>query len=130
VPALEGARFDHATGAETARTETRQWAASRASEGGAGRLQKESMNEQLQLSEEMSAETARLRVDVYGSQPREHVLEDLNFLNYRLADVRISPRVTLSEPDIVVNQDGTRPSQATAGGSRSRGHGRPVRSRR
>ena len=64
------------------------------------------MNEQLQLSEEMSAETARLRVDVYGSQPREHVLEDLNFLNYRLADVRISPEVTLSKPDIVWHQDG------------------------
>jgi len=64
------------------------------------------MNEQLQLSEEMSAETARLRVDVYGSQPREHVLEDLNFLNYRLADVRISPEVTLSKPDIVWHQEG------------------------
>ena len=66
------------------------------------------MNEQLQLSEEMSAETARLRVDVYGSQPRQHVLEDLNFLNYRLADVRISPEVTLSEPDIVLHEDGAK----------------------
>jgi hypothetical protein len=64
------------------------------------------MKEQLQLSEEMSAETARLRVDVYGSQPREHVLEDLNFLNYRLADVRISPEVTNSQPDIVMHEDG------------------------
>ena len=64
------------------------------------------MNEQLQLSEEMSAETARLRVDVYGGQPREHVLEDLTFLNYRLADVRFSPQVTLSEPDIIWLQDG------------------------
>jgi hypothetical protein len=64
------------------------------------------MNEQLQLSEQMSAETARLRVDVYGSQPREHVLEDLNFLNYRLADVRISPEVTLAEPDIVIHEEG------------------------
>jgi hypothetical protein len=64
------------------------------------------MNEQLQLSEEMSAETARLRVDVYGSQPRAHVLEDLNFLNYRLADVRISPEVTLSDPDIILHEGG------------------------
>jgi hypothetical protein len=64
------------------------------------------MNDQLQLSEEMSAGTARLRVDVHGSEPREHVLEDLNFLNYRLADVRISPEVTLVEPDIVWRQDG------------------------
>lgn len=64
------------------------------------------MNDQLQLSEEMSAGTARLRVDVYGSEPREHVLDDLNFLNYRLAEVRISPEVTLAEPDIVWRQDG------------------------
>jgi hypothetical protein len=60
---------------------------------------------ELQLSEEMSAGTARLRVDVYGNEPREHVLEDMNFLNYRLADVRIEPEVTLAAPDIVWNQD-------------------------
>ncbi len=64
------------------------------------------MNEQLRLSEEMSAGAARLRVDVYGGEPREHVLEDMNFLNYRLADVRLEPNVTLAEPDIVWHQDG------------------------
>jgi hypothetical protein len=64
------------------------------------------MNDQLQLTEEMSAGAARLRVDVYGGEPREHVLDDLNFLNYRLADVRISPEVRLAEPDIVWRQDG------------------------
>jgi hypothetical protein len=64
------------------------------------------MSDQLQLTEEMSAGPARLRVDVYGGEPRAHVLEDLNFLNYRLADVRISPEVTLSEPDIVWHQEG------------------------
>ena len=64
------------------------------------------MSDQLQLSEEMSAGAARLRVDVYGSEPREHVLDDLNFLNYRLADVRISPEVTLAAPDITWHQDG------------------------
>jgi hypothetical protein len=64
------------------------------------------MNDRLQLSEEMSAGPARLRVDVYGSLPREHVLDDLNFLNYRLADVRISPEVTLARPDIVWREDG------------------------
>jgi hypothetical protein len=55
----------------------------------------------LQLSEEMAAGPARLRIDVVGSQPLEHVLDDMNFLDYRLADVRISPEVTLAEPDIV-----------------------------
>jgi hypothetical protein len=64
------------------------------------------MNDQLRLSEEMSAGPARLRVDVHGGEPREHVLDDLAFLNYRLADVRISPEVTLAEPDIVWDQDG------------------------
>ena len=54
----------------------------------------------------MSAGTARLRVDVYGSQPLDHVLEDMNFLNYRLADVRLEPGVTLARPDIVWNRDG------------------------
>lgn len=60
---------------------------------------------QLQLSQELSAGTARLRIDVYGSKPVEYVLEDMTFLNYRLADVRIEPAVTLAEPSIVWNRD-------------------------
>jgi hypothetical protein len=60
----------------------------------------------LRLTEEMSAGAARLRVDVYGGEPRDHVLDDLTFLDYRLADVRISPQVTLADPDIVWDQDG------------------------
>lgn len=66
------------------------------------------MTEKLQLSEEMTAGAARIRVDVYGTVPREHVLEDLNFLNYRLADVRMSPRPTLAGPDIVWRQSGSK----------------------
>ncbi len=57
------------------------------------------------LTEEFSSGGARLRVDVLGL-PRAHVLDDLSFLNYRLADVRISPEVTLGEPDIVWDQGG------------------------
>jgi hypothetical protein len=53
----------------------------------------------------MSAGPARLRIDVHGSRPIEHVLDDMSFLNYRLADVRVSPGVTLAEPDIVWRQD-------------------------
>jgi hypothetical protein len=64
------------------------------------------MNAKPQLTEEFSAGAARLRVDVTGGEPREHVLDDLSFLNYRLADVRISPAITLGDPDIVWNQDG------------------------
>ena len=60
----------------------------------------------LQLSQEMSGGSARLRVDVYGPNPVDYVLEDMNFLNYRLAAVNIEPEVKLDEPDIVWNQDG------------------------
>ena len=42
---------------------------------------------------------------VHGSQPIEHVLDDMSFLNYRLADVRVSPEVSLATPDIVWHQD-------------------------
>jgi hypothetical protein len=66
------------------------------------------MTSRLQLSEELSAGGARLRVDVHGAEPREHVLDGMDFLNYRLADVRISPQVTLGEPDIVWRQDGAK----------------------
>ncbi len=63
-------------------------------------------NASLMLSEELSAGAARLRIDVLGGEPRDHVLEDMNFLNYRLADVRLSPEVTLSRPDIVWQRHG------------------------
>lgn len=56
----------------------------------------------------MSAGPAQLRVDVFGTQKLEHVLDDMAFLNYRLADVRISPEVTLDEPDIVWHQEGAK----------------------
>jgi hypothetical protein len=57
------------------------------------------------LSEEMAAGPARLRVDVHGADPIDHVLDDMNFLNYRLADVRIEPGITLAQPDIVWLRD-------------------------
>ena len=61
--------------------------------------------QQTHLTEEVSAGPARLRVDYRGTQPRAQILEDLNFLNYRLADVRVSPEVTAEQPDIVWNAD-------------------------
>lgn len=63
-------------------------------------------NASLTLSQELSAGGARLRVDLFGGEPRDHVLEDMNFLNYRLADVRVSSQVTLPQPDIVWQRDG------------------------
>jgi hypothetical protein len=58
------------------------------------------------LTEEFSAGPARLRVDYHGTNPRDHILEDMNFLNYRLAEVSRSPAVTVAQPDIVWNQEG------------------------
>jgi hypothetical protein len=62
----------------------------------------------LRLSEELVAGSARLRIDVYGGDPLDHVLEDTNFLDYRLADVRVAPAVTVAEPDIVWDRDADR----------------------
>jgi hypothetical protein len=59
-----------------------------------------------QLTEEMVAGPARLRIDVLGGEPLDHVLEDMSFLDYRLADVRLAPEVTLPEPDVVWDRDG------------------------
>jgi hypothetical protein len=55
----------------------------------------------LQLSEEMSCGAARLRIDVHGPEPLEHVLEEMSFLDYRLASVRIEPETTRPAPDMV-----------------------------
>ena len=62
----------------------------------------------MRLSEEFSAGPARLRADYQGVEQREHLLEDLNFLNYRLADVTISSHVTQSDPGLVWDLDGDR----------------------
>ena len=64
------------------------------------------MVDRLQLSEEMACGPARLRIDVFGSKPREHVLDDMSFMNYRLADVSLSQQPTLQTADIVIAQDG------------------------
>jgi hypothetical protein len=58
------------------------------------------------LSEEMVAGPARLRIDVLGGEPRDHVLDDMSFMDYRLADVRIAPEATLPEPDVVWSREG------------------------
>jgi len=58
------------------------------------------------FSEEMVAGPAHLRIDVVGGEPRDHVLDDMSFMNYRLADVRIAPEPSVPEPDIVWRRDG------------------------
>jgi len=59
----------------------------------------------LQLSQELYSGAACLRIDVHGSQPVAYLLEDMNFMNYRLANVVIEPQVTRPAPDMVWHQD-------------------------
>jgi hypothetical protein len=59
----------------------------------------------LQRSEEFAAGPARLRIDVLGSDPVESVLEDMAFLDYRLADVSMTTEPTLADADITWDQD-------------------------
>lgn len=63
----------------------------------------------LQLSEEFTSGHAELRAhlrfDVYGSEPRAHVLDDLSFLAYRLASVQIEAEITRPKPDILWDPD-------------------------
>lgn len=59
----------------------------------------------LQLSEEFSSGAAHLRVDVHGSQPMEHLLDDMTFMNYRLANVVIESQITRPAPGMVWQQD-------------------------
>ena len=39
------------------------------------------------LTEEMSAAGARIRIDFIGAEVPEHVLQNMDFMNYRLASV-------------------------------------------
>ena len=57
------------------------------------------------FSQEFTSQSARLRVDVHGSQPRESLLEDMTFLNYRLANVQIADQVSADKASIVWNAD-------------------------
>jgi hypothetical protein len=59
----------------------------------------------LQLSQEFLSAGTRLRVDVHGSRPRAHVLDELAFLAYRLASVEIEPTISRQAPDVVWDED-------------------------
>jgi hypothetical protein len=53
------------------------------------------------FSEEMLSGDGVLRIDVIGDEKREHVLEEMTFLNYRLADVKLRSEIRKQRPDIV-----------------------------
>ena len=58
-----------------------------------------------QLSEEMSTSAARIRIDVIGSDIPEHVLHNMDFMNYRLAEVALHSEITKSDPDLLWDKD-------------------------
>jgi len=56
-------------------------------------------------SEEISSNKAVVRIDVVSEVKRSFVVEDDTFLNYRLADVQVSKKITKSKADIIWNVD-------------------------
>jgi hypothetical protein len=66
------------------------------------------MSEKIQLVEEMTCGPAKIRIDVLGDTTREHVLDDMSFMNYRLADVTLSQEPTLPTADIVIQPAGAK----------------------
>ena len=68
-----------------------------------------------QLTEEMSCGAARIRVDVVGSNLPEHVLHNMDFMNYRLAEVSLHAGATKPAPDLVWDMDASEKSVAWDG---------------
>lgn len=56
------------------------------------------------FSQEFSCGHGRLRVDVESAQPIDRVVQDMNFLNYRLADVTMEETATKDTPDVLWRQ--------------------------
>lgn len=56
-------------------------------------------------SEQISSNKAAIRIDVNSNEPRNKVVEDDAFLNYRLAAVKVDEKVSKDKADIVWNVD-------------------------
>lgn len=57
------------------------------------------------LREEMMSGDGVLRIDVISADNQEHVLDEMTFLNYRLASVQSRKEIQKSKPDIIWNRD-------------------------
>jgi hypothetical protein len=55
------------------------------------------------FAEELVSGRAVLRIDVLGARDRTHFLDEMTFLNYRLADVSARPEISKDRPDVVWN---------------------------
>lgn len=60
------------------------------------------------LSEEILSGDAILRVDVENAGDMTHVLEDMNFINYRLASVSVRSEVTKGRADVIWDRGAAR----------------------
>jgi hypothetical protein len=57
------------------------------------------------LREEMLSGDGVLRIDVLGGNDQEHVLEEMSFLNYRLASVRCRKEIRKANPDMIWDRE-------------------------
>lgn len=57
------------------------------------------------LREEMMSGDGVLRIDVVGADNQENVLDEMTFLNYRLASVQSRKEIQKSKPDIIWNME-------------------------
>jgi len=57
------------------------------------------------LREEMMSGDGVLRIDVVGADNQEHVLDEMTFLNYRLASVQSRKEIQKPRPDIIWNRE-------------------------
>jgi hypothetical protein len=55
--------------------------------------------------EEIRADIIRIRIDVFSSEKIENILQDMNFLNYRLAGVERAVGTDLERPDVIWYKD-------------------------
>lgn len=62
------------------------------------------------LSEEITSSGGVLRVDVRGSDGMEHVLENTNFLDYRLGDVAVRNEISKKTADVIWDRTVSRKS--------------------
>jgi hypothetical protein len=71
------------------------------------------------FSEELASGAAVLRIDVTGGPARDHVLDEMTFLNYRLADVHIRQDISKPRADVLWRPDATPKSIRYRGGALS-----------
>jgi hypothetical protein len=60
------------------------------------------------LSEEVTIENAKIRIDAFSDAQIQSVVGDPSFLSYRLGEVQISTEPTKPEPDVIWTMRGER----------------------